>query len=63
MSRPYAASASSSWSSLALGRPTLWSASMTLDPLTVSGEPGYWARLAAQTNIPQQIRDAIATLD
>jgi 5-methylthioadenosine/S-adenosylhomocysteine deaminase len=36
---------------------------MTLDPLTVSDEPGYWARLAAQTTIPQPIRDAIATLD
>lgn len=36
---------------------------MTLDPLTVSDEPGYWARLAAQSNIPKPIRDAIATLD
>jgi hypothetical protein len=36
---------------------------MTLDPLTVSDEPGYWARLAAQTNIPRPIRDAIAALD
>lgn len=36
---------------------------MTLDPLTVSDEPGYWARLVAQTNIPQPIRAAIATLD
>jgi 5-methylthioadenosine/S-adenosylhomocysteine deaminase len=36
---------------------------MTLDPLTVSDEPGYWARLATQTNIPKPIRDAIATLD
>ena len=36
---------------------------MTLDPLTVADEPGYWARLAAQTNIPKPIRDALATLD
>jgi len=36
---------------------------MTLDPLTVSDEPGYWARLVAQTNIPKPIRDAIAKLD
>ena len=36
---------------------------MTLDPLTVADDPGYWARLAAQTNIPKPIRDAIATLD
>jgi len=36
---------------------------MTLDPLTVSDEPGYWARIVAQTNIPEPIRNAIATLD
>ena len=36
---------------------------MTLDPLTVADEPGYWARLATLTNIPKPIRDAIATLD
>ena len=36
---------------------------MTLDPLTVADDPGYWSRLAAQSNIPQPIRDALATLD
>ena len=36
---------------------------MELDPLTVSDEPGYWSRLAAQKNIPKSIRDAMAALD
>jgi 5-methylthioadenosine/S-adenosylhomocysteine deaminase len=36
---------------------------MTLDPLTVADEPGYWARLAALTNIPEPIRDAMAKLN
>ena len=36
---------------------------MELDPLTVSDEPGYWSRIAAQTNIPKPIRDAMAALD
>jgi hypothetical protein len=36
---------------------------MELDALTVSDEPGYWSRLAAQKNIPKPIRDAMAALD
>ena len=39
------------------------SSKMELDPLTVSDEPGYWSRLAAQKNIPKPIRDAMAALD
>ncbi len=35
---------------------------MSLDPLTVSDEPGYWARLGAQATIPKPIRDALAAL-
>ena len=35
---------------------------MSLDPLTVSDEPGYWARIGAQTTIPKPIRDALAAL-
>ena len=36
---------------------------MTLDPLSVADEPGYWARLAAQPTIPEPIRAALAALD
>jgi hypothetical protein len=35
---------------------------MTLDPLTVSDDAGYWARIGAQTTIPQPIRSALAAL-
>ena len=36
---------------------------MTLDPLSVADEPGYWARLASQPTIPEPIRAALAALD